>query len=93
MGSRNEGCSKAPAAGTVVAFTHKHTFSGKLAKLGVRRFVSIQHLLGSFFNLLTYSISSNSSRPLNRPRPRLDHRGNSIVSEIQRALELTSQFN
>ena len=53
MGSGNEGYSKAPAAGTVVAFTHTHTFAGKLAKLGVRRFVSIQHLLGSFFNLLT----------------------------------------
>ena len=54
MGSGNEGYSKAPAAGTVVAFTHMHTFAGKLVKFGVRRFVSIQHLLGSFFNLLTY---------------------------------------
>ena len=33
MGSRNEGCSKAPAASAVVAFTHTHTFAGKLAKL------------------------------------------------------------
>ena len=45
------------------------------------------------FQSIIYRISSNSSRPSNRPRLRLDRGGNSIVSEIQRALELTTQFN
>ena len=44
-------------------------------------------------NNLKYRISSNSSRPSNRPRPRIDHPGCVNASEIQRALELSAQYN
>ena len=54
-----------------------------------RKFGAIQYVPDGvlLWWVYIYRISSNSSRPSNRPR------GNSIVSEIQRALELTEQFN
>ena len=41
----------------------------------------------------TYRISSNSSHPPNRPRPRIDRVRRLEASEMQRALELSTRYN
>ena len=45
-----------------------------------------------FVYIIIYRISSNSSRPPNRPRPRIDRVRRLEASEIQRTLELSAQY-
>ena len=45
-----------------------------------------------YASLNIYRISSNSSRPPNRPRPRIDRVRRLEASEIQRALELSVHY-
>ena len=47
----------------------------------------------SWSKMRNYHISSNSSHPLNRLRPQIDHAGCVSASEIQHTLELSVQHN